>query len=82
MTLDGGTPQPKTTAASVVSYYLALRDLRFTTTGTRQTLANAQSTRVVNLATVGTSQGQTRSAASYRAGLTFMARVSFVVWAW
>ena len=38
--------------------------------------------RVVNLATAGTSQGQTRSAASYRAGLTFMARVSFVVWAW
>ena len=54
VTLDGGTPQPKTTAASVVSYYLALRDLRLTTTGTRQTLANAQSTRVVNIRSTAT----------------------------
>ena len=45
--------QPKTTAASVVSYYLALRDLRLTTTAARQTLVNAQSARVVNLATSG-----------------------------
>ena len=45
--------QPKTTAASVVSYYLALRDLRLTTTAARQTLVNAQSARVVNLAAAG-----------------------------